>query len=263
MRMRDITLGQYAYRESFIHRLDPRTKMVASLALLIGLMATRSWIGLGCFAVLWLVAVWLSKLGYSLALRNLRPFAWLVLLTFLAQAFFASGRIVAVVPVLGLRITQEGLQLGALYAARLALLIVFAALLTLTTAPMELADGLEKLLRPLRWFRIPTHDLVMMMSLSLRFVPTLVGEAERIRNAQLSRGARLSGSIRERVRAIVPLVVPLFLSAFRRADELAMAMDARCYHGGDGRTSFRRLTFGVGDYATLGTVGLCLFIALA
>ncbi len=262
--VRSITLGQYVHRDSFVHGLDPRTKMLVSLGTMAGLMATRDWRLLALYAVFFALAVHLSRLPVGLATRNLRPFAWLIALTVVAQAVFTSGAIVWRVPVLGLHVTREGLQLGFVCGGRLALLIVFAALLTLTTSPMEIADALDWFLRPLNKLRLPAHDLVMMLTLSLRFVPTLIEEADRIRKAQVSRGARLTGSLRERIEGILPLVVPLFLSAFRKADDLALAMEARCYHGGPGRTSYKRLEFRWSDYGVLfGTAALFVLAAVS
>lgn len=257
--MRNLLLGQYVYRKSFVHSLDPRTKLLATLALMTGLMATRHPLGLGLYCAFWLFTVRQSRLPLSLTLRNVRAFTWLLLLTFLAQVFFTSGRILFEVPYLGLDVTAQGLENGALYALRLALLIAYAALLTLTTSPIELADALERLLRPLQRLRVPVRDLVMMMTLSLRFIPILLDEAERIRMAQLSRGARFTGSFRARIQGVVPLVVPLFISAFRRAEELALAMEARCYHGGTNRTTYRELVFRPRD-AWAGAAVLCLVL---
>ncbi|HFE53930.1 MAG TPA: energy-coupling factor transporter transmembrane protein EcfT [Bacteroidetes bacterium] len=261
--VRSITLGQYVHRDSPVHRLDPRTKMLTSLGLMIGLMATRDWRLLALYTLAFCLSVRLAHLPCGLATRNLRPFVWLIVLTVFAQAIFTSGAIVWRVPVLGLDMTREGLVLGLVYGVRLGLLIIFAALLTLTTSPMEIADALDWFLRPLNRFRVPAHDLVMMLTLSLRFVPTLIDEAERIRKAQVSRGARLTGNLRERIQGILPLVVPLFLSAFRKADDLALAMEARCYHGGPGRTSYKRLQYRAADYGVLAGVGILLVLSVA
>ncbi len=260
--VRSITLGQYVHRNSFVHGLDPRTKILVSLGTMAGLMATREWRLLLLYTLFFALAVHFSRLPTGLATRNLRPFAWLIGLTVFAQAVFTSGAIVWHVPVLGLNVTREGLVLGFVYGGRLALLVVFAALLTLTTSPMEIADALDWFLRPLTRLRLPAHDLVMMLTLSLRFVPTLIEEADRIRKAQVSRGARLTGNLKERIQGILPLVVPLFLSAFRKADDLALAMEARCYHGGPGRTSYKRLAFRWSDYTVLAGTGMLFVLAV-
>ncbi len=245
--MRNLILGQYVYRRSYVHSLDPRTKLLGAMVVMVGLMFVRNPLGLIFFALFWGIVVRASRLPARLAAQNVRTFAWLLALTFVAQVVFSEGRILWTVPVLGLRITQQGLEQGAVYSFRLALLVGFAALLTLTTSPIDLADALERLLRPLERVRVPVRDLVMMISLSLRFIPTLLEEAERIRTAQLSRGARFTGSLRARINGLVPLIVPLFISAFRRAEELALAMDARCYTGGSQRTTYRELRFGRRD----------------
>jgi energy-coupling factor transport system permease protein len=245
--VRNLLLGQYVHRGSVIHSLDPRTKLIGVLALTSAVMAVRTPMGLASFALLWLAAVRLSRVGLALAFRNLRAFLWLLALTFLAQVMFSDGQILWTLPFLGLRVTAQGLENGIVYSLRLALLIGFATMLTLTTSPIELADALESLLKPLQRVRVPVRDLVMMISLSLSFIPILLEEAERIRMAQLSRGARFTGSLGTRARALVPLVVPLFLSAFRRAEELALAMEARCYHSGAVRTSYQQLRFGIRD----------------
>jgi len=249
----DITLGQYYPADSCIHRLDPRTKFLAITAIMIGLMISRNMLVFGVIGIFCIFAIRLSRLPIALVLKNVKPFLWLFLLTICIHVFFTSGRAIVELPVVGIRISEEGLLLGGLYSIRLALLIVFAAMLTLTTSPIELTDALEKLFAPLRILRVPTHEIVMMMTLSLRFIPTLMEEAERLRKAQVSRGATFEGNIVQRVKSVIPLILPLFVSAFRRADELALAMDSRCYSGGEGRTSFKKLQFRFSDYCVLST----------
>ncbi|MDZ7316275.1 MAG: energy-coupling factor transporter transmembrane protein EcfT [candidate division KSB1 bacterium] len=247
----DISLGQYCPRDSFIHRLDPRTKLLSVLFLMTALLFSFRFPVLMAFFAVILAAVWGSRLPAALVLRNLRPFLWLFLLTIAVHLFWTPGRVIARLPIIQAKISEEGLRTGLFYTIRLALLIVAAALLTLTTSPVELTDGLERLFKPLKRFRVPVHEIVMMLTLALRFIPTLLEEAQRIRNAQMSRGVSFEGSLVQRIRNTLPLILPLFFSAFRRADELAMAMDARCYTGGDGRTSYTRLAFRFADYAVL------------
>jgi energy-coupling factor transport system permease protein len=247
----DISLGQYYPGDSFIHRLDPRTKLIAIFCFMTALLVSFQPIVLGGFAVLLIFIIASSRLPVALVLKNIRPFIWLFLLTVLVHLLGTEGHVLYTTPVLDLDITLEGLTLGLVYAVRLVLLIILAALLTLTTSPIELTDALEKMLGPLKRFKVPTHEIVMMLTLSLRFIPTLLEEALRLKNAQMSRGATFDGNLMQRIKSVVPLILPLFISAFRRADDLALAMDSRCYTGGDGRSSFRKLQFKMADYLVL------------
>lgn len=256
----DITLGQYYAAESFLHRLDPRTKLIAVGMVMILLLATAKVEMLLVIMAVVLIATLMARLPLGLVARNLKPFIWLFVLTVLIQLVYTRGTVIVQVPIVNLDLTREGIYLAFLFSLRLALLIVIAAILTLSTSPIELMDALEHLLKPLKRFRIPVHDLVMVMSLALRFIPTLMEEAERIKKAQISRGASFEGNLLRKVRSIIPLILPLFISAFRRADDLALAMDSRCYHGGEGRTSFNRLAFDRKDYLVFGF--LAIFSAL-
>ncbi len=247
----DITLGHYYAGDSIVHRLDPRTKLIALLVMMTSLLVSFHAALLLVFAVLSLVLVFISRLPFLMVFRNLRPFFWLFLLTLVIHMFWTPGQRWFSVPWTGWTVTLEGVRMGLIYSLRLALLIVYAAMLTLTTSPIELTDALEKLLNPLKKFKVPAHEIVMMLTLSLRFIPTLMEEAERIKKAQLSRGATFEGNLIQRLRNVIPLVLPLFVSAFRRADELALAMDSRCYAGGEGRTSYTRLSFTPTDYVVL------------
>jgi len=258
----DITLGHYYPADSMVHRLDPRTKLISIMILMVCLLATQRAAAFVLFVILCIVAIHLSRVPIALVLKNLKPFIWLFLLTIFIHLFFTSGKTLYQLPVLGLSITDKGLSLGTLYSVRLALLIVFAALLTLTTSPMEMTDALEKLFRPFKRLKIPTHELVMMMTLSLRFIPTLMAEAERLRKAQISRGASFEGNITRRIKSLIPLILPLFVSAFHRADDLAMAMDSRCYAGGEGRTSFKLLRFHAPDYFVLAAFSSLFLIVI-
>lgn len=247
----DISLGQYYPSDSFVHRLDPRTKLIAVLCVMTCLLISFEVGVLLFFTVLTLAVVVASRLPMTLVLKNIRPFLILFVLTIVVHLFWTSGRVIAEIPLIHLEITVEGLFYGIVYSVRLALLIIIAAVLTLSTSPIELTDALEKLFKPLKRLKVPTHEIVMMLTLSLRFIPTLLEEAQRIKNAQVSRGATFEGHLIQRLKSIVPLVLPLFISAFRRADDLALAMDSRCYTGGEGRTSFRRLAFKTADYVVL------------
>ncbi|RLD11451.1 energy-coupling factor transporter transmembrane protein EcfT [candidate division KSB1 bacterium] len=249
--LNDITLGQYYPCDSFVHRLDPRTKIISLFFLMSGLLVTfEPYILLG-FVVVIVLALAVSRLPLTAVIRNIRPFIWLFLLTILVHLFWTRGHVFARLPVLGLSLTWEGLNLGLIYSLRLILLIILAAMLTLSTSPIELTDALEKMFAPLKRLKAPTHEIVMMLTLALRFIPTLLEEAQRLKNAQASRGASFEGNIIKRIKSIVPLVIPLFIAAFRRADDLAAAMDSRCYTGGDGRSSFKRLKFRGADYIIL------------
>ena len=180
-------------------------------------------------------------------MKNLRPFSWLIGLTILLHLLLTPGRLLPGFPIAGVAATEEGLQQGLFFGCRLGLLIVTATLLTLTTSPIELTDALERVLRPLKRVGLPAHELAMMMVIALRFIPTLMEEADRLRKAQLARGATFSGGVVRKLKSLVPLLVPLFVSAFRKADQLAMAMESRCYRGDQGRTTFRPLVFRARD----------------
>lgn len=250
--LNDITLGQYFPVDSVVHRLDPRTKFLSVLVLMSAILVSRNFYFYGLFALFLGIVIAVSCLPPFYVLRNLRPFVWLVLLTVGLHALFTPGHS-AGIPGLS-RLTREGLTEGALFGGRLALLIVTASLLTLTTSPIDLTDGIERLLNPLRRFRVPAHELAMMMVIALRFIPLLIDEADRLRKAQMSRGAQFEGRLIQKIKSLIPLLVPLFLSAFRKADQLALAMEARSYRGGEGRTSYTELRFRWRDGLALGVV---------
>jgi energy-coupling factor transport system permease protein len=212
------------------------------------------------FLLLVFIIVAVSQIPFSLVLRNLRPFVLLFFITVLIHIIWTAGEVIYRVPIFGLEISREGIRLGLIYSFRLALLILIAAIMTLATSPIELTDALERLISPLKRLKVPTHEIVMMLTLSLRFIPTLMEEAQRIKNAQVSRGAIYSGSILNRLKGVIPLILPLFVSAFRRADELAWAMDSRCYIGGKDRTSYKELRFRTVDYLVL-TFSVVLVVA--
>ena len=247
----DISLGYYYPGDSFVHRLDPRTKLIVMLLLMTTLLISYEMFVLIGFFIVTGMTIFFCRIPASLILRNLKPFLWLFAITMAVHLFWTPGRTIFHLPVFHVDMTREGLLLGFIYSFRLALLIVFAALLTLTTSPIELTDALEKLFTPFKRLRVPTHEIIMMLTLSLRFIPTLLEEAQRIKNAQISRGATFEGGLARKMRNILPLILPLFVSAFRRADELAWAMDSRCYRGGEGRTTYKRLQFQVADFFIL------------
>lgn len=222
------------------------------MALMVATMAVDEVLAIAIFGAFALGTLILSRLPASLLMGNLRSFGWLLFFTFFFHALMTPGAVVWYLPVIDQTITAEGLQLGGLLAVRLVVVVTAASLMTLTTAPMELTDGLERLASPLRRFGFPAHELALMITIAIRFIPVIAEEAERLRKAQLARGADFSGNPIQRARKLVPLLVPLFLSTFARADRLALAMESRCYCGGEGRTSYRELRFRPGDlYATL------------
>jgi len=248
IKIQDITLGQFAPRESIIHRLDPRTKILGSFFLMIMILFTNRWEVILLYFVVVSLFYILSKLNLTLGLKNLKPFIWLFLITILLHTLFSDGKVLFSVPLLSINATREGLVKGIFYTLRIIVIMLTATLLTLTTSPMSITDAIEKFLRPFRKLAIPSHEIAMMVSLSLRFIPILIDEADRIRKAQESRGARFGGNIVQRIRSIIPVLVPLFISTFRRANDLALAMDSRCYRGSENRTNYFLLRFGINDY---------------
>ena len=241
--MRDITLGQYVAGNSVIHKLDPRTK-IAMMILYIAMtfLVKDIWFLAIPFVYLVLELI-LSGISLRYILNSLKPIRVLLILMFLLNLFFTKGEHVWLD--LGFwQLTGEAVLQSCFLSVRIILLVAGASMLTLTTSPIALTDGLEKLLAPLKIFHFPAHELAMMMTIALRFVPTLMDETEKIRNAQMSRGADFeSGNIFKRVKSMIPILIPLFVSSFRKADDLAIAMESRCYHGGDGRTRMHQLIF--------------------
>ncbi|MGI6316700.1 MAG: energy-coupling factor transporter transmembrane component T family protein [Christensenellales bacterium] len=241
----NMTFGQFFPGTSPVHRMDPRTKLLLTLGYIIGLFFIHTWFGY-VGAVLYLaMAVFFSRVHIRFLLRALKPMLFIILVTFILNLFtFTDGSI---------RFSSENIAKAFAMAGRLALLVMGSQLLTLTTSPLALTDAIETMLRPLKRLRFPVHELAMMMSIALRFIPILLDEAQRIIQAQKSRGADFeTGNLFRRARALVPLLVPLFVSAFRRADELAIAMEARCYRGDVGRTRMKELRFtGIDCYGLL------------
>ena len=265
---RFVAIGQYLPRDSFVHGLDPRTKIVLTMLLMVVVFAIPNFLGYGLFIVFLVGLFLLAQIPLGYAARGLRPIVFLLLLTFVLNLFFSGVRDGTPLLHLGpLVITREALARAAFIALRLILLVIATSLFTYTTSPMALTDGMERLLRPFRPREviigssrlnvgIPGHELAMMMSIALRFIPTLLEETERIIKAQMARGAEFQrGSLVRRARALLPIMVPLFVSAFRRADELALAMEARAYRGGEGRTRMKELRFAPRD-AVAGVVSL-------
>lgn len=260
--LRNIVLGQYYPGESVLHRLDPRTKIVMTFVFMILLFMVNGFYGYLGFGLLTLLAVGLSRLPLRLVFQGLKSIIYILFITFLLNLFLTPGEVLFT---LGpLTVTRPGLNLGVTMSVRLIILILLSSLLTLTTSPILLTDGLEALLKPFRRLGVPAHELAMMMTIALRFVPTLLEETEKIIKAQMARGADLeSGNIFQRARALVPILVPLFVSAFRRADELATAMEARCYRGGEHRTRMRELKYRMADYLAFSVTGVVAAAVMA
>ena len=245
--MLDITLGQYYPGNSFIHRLDPRTKILTTLLLIVAVFLANTATGYGalCAMVLFIIAV--SGLPFMLVLRSVKPLLFIIVLTLALHALMGQGEHV-LYQWKFITVTEEGLRLGVQMAMRLILLLMISSILTFTTSPIVLTDGIEALLRPFRVIGVPAHELAMMMTIALRFIPTLMEETDRIIKAQTARGADFSGgNLLVKVKNMLPILVPLFISAFRRADDLAIAMEARCYRGGEGRTRMHQLAYRAGD----------------
>jgi len=247
---RNVVLGQYYPVDSPIHRLDPRTKIVMAIIYIVVLFLVRGVPAYGVLTAFSVGAILLSRVPGRLVLRTLRPILFILAFTLVLHVFFTKGEpLFTLGPLTG---SREGLVQGAFMASRLLLLISTTSLLTLTTSPIALTDGIEALLRPFKPLGIPAHELAMMMTIALRFIPTLLEEADKIMKAQMARGADFeSGNIVKRAKGMVPLLVPLFVGAFRRADDLALAMEARCYRGGENRTRMKQLRLGLADYAAL------------
>lgn len=255
--LRDITLGQYYQTESVIHRLDPRVKLAGTLLFIISLFFFRNFIGYLVAALFLAVVIGLSHVPFRFMVKGMRAVVFLLLITVVFNLFLTPGE--TLISIWKLTITKEGLATAVTMAVRLTMLIIGSSIMTLATTPNNLTDGLEKGLRPLKLFKVPVHEVAMMMSIALRFIPILLEETDKIMKAQIARGADFeSGNLIRRAKALVPLLVPLFISAFRRANDLAMAMEARCYRGGDGRTKMKPLVYKRRD----GIAYLCILVYL-
>ncbi|MBQ6374266.1 MAG: energy-coupling factor transporter transmembrane protein EcfT [Clostridia bacterium] len=259
--IKSVTIGQYFPGDSFVHRLDPRTKLLATIALIALVFVSRGFAGFALIAAFVVLTALSTGVHLRFLVKGLKPIFFIIIFTFILNLFFQTGGRV-LVQLWKLKITSEGLRMASFMALRLILLVVSSQLLTLTTSPISLTDGLETLLRPLNVIHFPSHEIAMMMSIALRFIPTLMDEADKIMKAQKARGANFeTGSILHRAKSMVPLLVPLFVGAFRRAEELALAMDARCYRGGAGRTRMNQLKYKSIDLIA-GLVIAALFVAL-
>ena len=262
--LRDITIGQHFPGTSLVHRFDPRMKLVLTIVYIVLLFAASNPLGL-TLSILFLALMYkVAQIPFKMILKSLKPILPIVVFTAVLNLFFVSGEGDPLVKLGFLTIYAEGVRYAVLMAVRVMALIAGTSLLTYTTSPIVLTDAIEQLLKPLGKLHFPVHELAMMMSIALRFIPTLIEETDKIMNAQKARGAQLdTGKMLDRVKALVPVLIPLFISAFRRADELAMAMECRCYRGGDGRTRLKVLRCEKQDYIDLAFCIVCFAVILS
>lgn len=260
--IRDITLGQYYPEQSVIHRLDARTKILGTLLYIIEIFLVNSFAGFGLVILALGVLIGISRVPVRFIFKGLKAVVFIILLTFVLNLFMFDGTVLWHWKFL--TITYEGLYWSCFMALRLILLIIGTSMLTLTTKPMELTDGLEKLLKPFNRFGLPSHEIALMMSIALRFIPTLLEETDKIMKAQQARGADFeSGNLIQRVKNMIPILIPLFVGSFRIAQDLALAMEARCYHGGVGRTRMKEIVFSRRDGVTGVLLAVFLGIVIA
>lgn len=256
--LKDITLGQYFPGNSPIHRLDPRTKLIALVIYIVALFTAGNWLSYGVMFAFLAACIAVSQIPVKAIVRGMKPLVMILIFTGILNLFFTGGETV-LVSFWRISITLEGVERAIFMMVRILMLISGTFLLTYTTSPISLTDGLESLLSPLKKIRVPVHELSMMMCIALRFIPTLIEETDKIISAQKARGADFeTGKLLQRVKALIPILVPLFISAFRRADELATAMECRCYQGGDGRTKMKLLHFKGLDFSTFLLLALLL-----
>ena len=248
--IRDITIGQYFPGKSALHRLDPRTKILATFAFIIYLFVSNSFTGLIIGGVFALMCYVIAKIPLKIIFRSLKPIVPIIVFTAVLNMFFMDGDVILKLGFL--KITSQGIRNAVFMCMRIVFLIIGSTLLTYCTSPIALTDAIERLLKPLAKIKMPVHELAMMMTIALRFIPTLIEETDKIMSAQKARGADLeTGGVIEKAKALIPILIPLFVSSFRRADELAMAMECRCYHGGEGRTRMKQLHFSIRDLVAL------------
>ena len=255
--LRDITLGQYYQTDSVIHRLDPRVKLVATIAFILSLFIFDGAAEYIIAALFLAVMIKLSRVPFKFMVRGMKAIVFLLVITIVFNMFLTPGE--PVFTVWKLNITKEGIRLAAFLAIRLSFLVIGSSIMTLTTTPNQLTDGLESLLKPLKKIKVPVHEIAMMMSIALRFIPILMEETDKIMKAQMARGADFeSGNFIKKAKSLIPLLVPLIISAFRRANDLAMAMEARCYRGGEHRTRMKPLYYKRRDFAAYAVILLYL-----
>lgn len=246
--LNDVTFGQYYPAKSFVHSLDPRTKLLALIAFIVAIFIADTFYGMLLCLILLIVAIAAARVPFGSVLRSVKGIIVIVIITSILNLFFHGGEHLLTPENWVIKIYREAIVYTVFLLLRLFLLVMASAVLTLTTTPVRLTDGIESLLTPLKWIKFPVHELALIMSIALRFIPTLIDETNRIIAAQKARGADFeSGNIIKRIKAVVPILIPLLISAFRRAEELGDAMDARCYSGSKNRTKYKKLTFGWRD----------------
>ena len=259
--LKDVTLGQFFPGQTPIHKLDPRTKLVLVIVYIVALFLAKWFVSYVVIAAFLAIVIAMSKIRLKVVLKNLKPLLFIIILTALLNLFYGQGEPIAQFWIF--KITKSGIQNAVFMVLRISLLVAGTFMLTYTTSPIALTDGLESLLSPLKRLHAPVHELSMMMSIALRFIPILLEETDKIMKAQIARGADFeNGSLIQRAKAMVPLLVPLFIAAFRRANDLAMAMEARCYRGGEGRTKMKPLVYRKQDYMGYGVLVAYLVAAV-
>lgn len=258
--LKDITLGQYFPGNTIVHRMDPRTKLILVVVYIVALFCAKHFVTYGILLAALVVVICLSGMKLSVIMKSMKPLLFIIVLTGILNLFYTTGE--PVVTLWVFTITDKGIYSAIFMVLRITMLICGTFMLTYTTSPISLTDGLEQLLKPLNKIRVPVHELAMMMCIALRFIPTLIEETDKIMSAQKARGADFeTGSLFSRAKALIPILVPLFISSFRRADELAVAMECRCYHGGGGRTRMKELRYTVKDIFALIT-GILILVAV-
>ena len=262
MALKDITLGQYFPGNSLLHRFDPRSKIIFTVLFIAAIFLCKGLVSYGITLLILLIMIGISKVQPRVFLKGMKPVVFIVVCTAILNLFYTSGTVLLSGGIL--KITEEGIWKAGFMVLRILMLIACTLLLTYTTSPILLTDGLEKLLRPLKKLNFPVHELSMMMSIALRFIPTLIQETDKIISAQKARGADFdSGNLIQKAKALIPILIPLFISSFRRAEELAIAMECRCYHGDEGRTSLRQLRYAGRDYGLIVfSIALCAGIVV-
>ena len=260
--LKDITLGQYFPGQSVIHRLDPRTKLIMLVVYIVALFLAGSWVSYGLMFLFLATVIWMSTIPLKSILRGMKPLVMILIFTGVLNLFFTQeGEVIFHFWILTM--TTGGLSRAVMMMSRILMLITGTFLLTYTTSPIALTDGLESLMKPLKKVGVPVHELSMMMCIALRFIPTLIEETDKIMCAQKARGADFeTGSLMDRAKALIPILVPLFISAFRRADELATAMECRCYQGGEGRTKMKLLRYHLEDFLSYGAGAVLLVMVI-
>ncbi len=259
--LKDITIGQYFPGESIIHRLDSRFKIILDIAYVVMLFMAGNFYSLAMAGVFMLIIYMLSRISFRLIFKSLRPIMPVIVFTCLLNLFFIQGESEPLVRLGFISIYMEGATTSVFMAVRIIFLIIGMSVLTYTTSPIELTDAIERLLSPLKVLRFPVHELAMMMTIALRFIPTLIEETDKIMSAQKARGANLdTGGLVKKAKALIPVLIPLFVSAFKRASELALAMECRCYKGGDGRTRMKQLKWGMRDIVAVFVMGVMIAV---